>query len=151
MGFNWNDSPVKKVAEDIRDNGEKPLLTQDTQQEEKSVVVAENGKEVKSEKESPTEPTNEGTVDNEKNEAKEENEVAETKVANTSAPVAKERKRKKTLTDTSLAVKGKTENGIVVNVPMEDYIQLTMLKFQTGRTLKDLALQAIHEFVERNK
>ncbi len=151
MGFNWNDSPVKKVAEDIRDNGEKPLLTQDTQQEEKSVVVAENGKEVKSEKESTTEPTNEGTVDNEKNEAKEENEVAETKVANTSAPVAKERKRKKTLTDTSLAVKGKTENGIVVNVPMEDYIQLTMLKFQTGRTLKDLALQAIHEFVERNK
>ena len=86
MGFNWNDSPVKKVAEDIRDNGEKPLLTQDTQQEEKSVVVAENGKEVKSEKESTTEPTNEGTVDNEKNEAKEENEVAETKVANTSAP-----------------------------------------------------------------
>lgn len=151
MGFNWNDSPVKKVAEDIRDNGEKPLLTQDTQQEEKSVVVAENGKEVKSEKESTTEPTNEGTVDNEKNEAKEDNEVAETKVANTSAPVAKERKRKKTLTDTSLAVKGKTENGIVVNVPMEDYIQLTMLKFQTGRTLKDLALQAIHEFVERNK
>lgn len=151
MGFNWNDSPVKKVAKDIRDNGEKPLLTQDTQQEEKSVVVAENGKEVKSEKESTTEPTNEGTVDNEKNEAKEDNEVAETKVANTSAPVAKERKRKKTLTDTSLAVKGKTENGIVVNVPMEDYIQLTMLKFQTGRTLKDLALQAIHEFVERNK
>ena len=151
MGFNWNDSPVKKVAEDIRDNGEKTLLTQDTQQEEKSVVVAENGKEVKSEKESTTEPTNEGTVDNEKNEAKGENEVAETKVANTSAPVAKERKRKKTLTDTSLAVKGKTENGIVVNVPMEDYIQLTMLKFQTGRTLKDLALQAIHEFVERNK
>lgn len=151
MGFNWNDSPVKKVAEDIRDNGEKPLLTQNTQQEENSVVVAENGKEVKSEKESTTEPTNEGTVDNEKNEAKEDNEVAETKVANTSAPVAKERKRKKTLTDTSLAVKGKTENGIVVNVPMEDYIQLTMLKFQTGRTLKDLALQAIHEFVERNK
>ena len=151
MGFNWNDSPVKKVAEDIRDNGEKPLLTQNTQQEENSVVVAENGKEVKSEKESTTEPTNEGTVDNEKNDAKEENEVAETKVANTSAPVAKERKRKKTLTDTSLAVKGKTENGIVVNVPMEDYIQLTMLKFQTGRTLKDLALQAIHEFVERNK
>lgn len=151
MGFNWNDSPVKKVAEDIRDNGEKPLLTQNTQQEENSVVVAENGKEVKSEKESTTEPTNEGTVDNEKNEAKEENEVAETKVANTSAPVAKERKRKKTFTDTSLAVKGKTENGIVVNVPMEDYIQLTMLKFQTGRTLKDLALQAIHEFVERNK
>lgn len=45
----------------------------------------------------------------------------------------------------------KTANGIVVNVPMDDYMQLTMMKFQTGRTLKDLALQAIHEFVERNK
>lgn len=45
----------------------------------------------------------------------------------------------------------KTANGIVVNVPMEDYMQLTMMKFQTGCTLKDLALQAIHEFVERNK
>lgn len=44
----------------------------------------------------------------------------------------------------------KTENGIVINVPMADYMQLTMLKLQTGRTLKDLALQAIHEFVERN-
>ena len=45
----------------------------------------------------------------------------------------------------------KTANGIVVNVPMEDYMKLTMMKFKTGRTLKDLALQAIHEFVERNK
>lgn len=44
----------------------------------------------------------------------------------------------------------KTANGIVVNVPMDDYMQLTMMKFQTGRTLKDLALQAIHEFVVRN-
>lgn len=45
----------------------------------------------------------------------------------------------------------KTENGIVINVPMADYMQLTMMKLQTGRTLKDLALQAIHEFVERNR
>lgn len=53
---------------------------------------------------------------------------------------------------TAFATNGKkTANGIVVNVPMEDYMQLTMMKCQTGRTLKDLALQAIHEFVERNK
>lgn len=45
----------------------------------------------------------------------------------------------------------KEKNGIVIDVPMQDYMQLTMLKLQTGRTLKDLALQAIHEFVERNK
>lgn len=45
----------------------------------------------------------------------------------------------------------KSENGIVVNVQMDDYMQLMMMKIQTGRTLKDLALQAIHEFVDRNK
>lgn len=140
MGFNWDDSPVKKVAEDIRDNGESPLLTQDAQQKESSTVVAE------SEKETTTEPTNETTVDNK------ENAASENKAKNTSTQAAKGRNHKRTLTDTSFAAKGrKTENGIVVNVPMEDYMQLTMMKFQTGRTLKDLALQAIHEFVERNK
>ena len=139
MGFNWDDSPVKKVAEDIRDNGESPLLTQSAQQKESSTVVAE------SEKETTTEPTNEA-ADNK------ETETAENKVKNTSAQAAKGRNHRRTLTDTSFATKGKkTENGIVVNVPMEDYMQLTMMKFQTGRTLKDLALQAIHEFVERNK
>ena len=139
MGFNWDDSPVKKVAEDIRDNGESPLLTQSAQQEKSSTVVAESEKEIT------TEPTNEA-VDNK------ENGASENKAKNTSAQAAKGRNRRRTLTDTSFAAKGKkTENGIVVNVPMEDYMQLTMMKFQTGRTLKDLALQAIHEFVERNK
>ena len=140
MGFNWDDSPVKKVAEDIRDNGESPLLTQSAQQKGSSAVVAE------SEKETTTEPTNEATVDNK------EHTASENKAKNTSTQAAKGRNHKRTLTDTSFAAKGKkTENGIVVNVPMEDYMQLTMMKFQTGRTLKDLALQAIHEFVERNK
>ena len=139
MGFNWDDSPVKKVAEDIRDNGESPLLTQSAQQEKSSTVMAESEKEIT------TEPTNEAAVDNK------ENGASENKAKNTSAQ-AKGRNHRRTLTDTSFAAKGKkTENGIVVNVPMEDYMQLTMMKFQTGRTLKDLALQAIHEFVERNK
>lgn len=140
MGFNWDDSPVKKVAEDIRDNGESPLLTQSAQQKESSTVVAG------SEKETTTEPTKEAAVDNK------ENGASENKAKNTSTQAAKGRNHRRTLTDTSFAAKGKkTENGIVVNVPMEDYMQLTMMKFQTGRTLKDLALQAIHEFVERNK
>lgn len=140
MGFNWDDSPVKKVAEDIRDNGESPLLTQSAQQKGSSAVVSD------SEKETTTESTNKATVDNK------ENAASENKAKNTSTQAAKGRNHKRTLIDTSFAAKGKkTENGIVVNVPMEDYMQLTMMKFQTGRTLKDLALQAIHEFVERNK
>lgn len=67
-------------------------------------------------------------------------------------PMAATKRRNKPVKNDRLATKGaKTENGIVVNVPMDDYMQLTMLKIRTSRTLKDLALQAIHEFVERNK
>ena len=67
-------------------------------------------------------------------------------------PMAATKKRNKLVKNNRLAIQGaKTENGIVVNVPMDDYMQLTMLKIRTSRTLKDLALQAIHEFVERNK
>lgn len=45
----------------------------------------------------------------------------------------------------------KAENGIVINVPMDIYTQLVMLKCVTGKTLKELSLQAVKEFVERNK
>ncbi len=45
----------------------------------------------------------------------------------------------------------KTSNGITIDVPIDDYMQLLLLKIRTGYTLRDLALQAIHEFVERNK
>lgn len=72
--------------------------------------------------------------------------------ASTPAPVSHEPEQIDTPTNRFDLQQGKkTANGIVVNVPMEDYMQLTMMKFKTGRTLKDLALQAIHEFVERNK
>ena len=67
-------------------------------------------------------------------------------------PMAATKKRNKPMKKDRLTTQvAKTENGIVVNVPMDDYMQLTMLKIRTSRTLKDLALQAIHEFVERNK
>ena len=71
--------------------------------------------------------------------------------ASTPAPVSHEPEQIDTPTNRFDLQGKKTANGIVVNVPMEDYMQLTMMKFHTGRTLKDLALQAIHEFVERNK
>lgn len=95
--FNFSESPVKKVAEDIRDNNEQQTLTPNPLPLKGEGVI--------------TEPTAQP------------------------APTVKAKK---------------TENGIVINVPMADYMQLTMMKIQTGRTLKDLALQAIHEFVERN-
>ena len=68
------------------------------------------------------------------------------------AETTDESRGKATVAHTPFVAKGKkSENGIVVNVPMDDYMQLMIMKIQTGRTLKDLALQAIHEFVDRNK
>ena len=68
------------------------------------------------------------------------------------AETTDESREKATVAHIPFVAKGKkSENGIVVNVPMDDYMQLMMMKIQTGRTLKDLALQAIHEFVDRNK
>ena len=81
---------------------------------------------------------------------KENREAEQADTASSPAPVAQEQERSKQTNPFDLHGK-KTANGIVVNVPMDDYMQLTMMKFHTGRTLKDLALQAIHEFVERNK
>lgn len=68
----------------------------------------------------------------------------------TNTPVANKEKRGSKQTAPVLKTK-KSSNGIVVDVPMEDYMQLMMLKIQTGKTLKELTLQAVHEFVKRNK
>lgn len=79
-------------------------------------------------------------------------ESKEQKTVVTNKPVTATKNRKSKNTANRFELSGaKTENGIVVNVPIDDYMQLMMLKIQTGRTLKDLALQAIHEFVERNR
>ena len=93
-----------------------------------------------------------GSQQRKENRENKEEKVEQTDTASTPAPVAQEPAQTDTPTNRFDLQQGKkTANGIVVNVPMDDYVQLTMMKFQTGRTLKDLALQAIHEFVERNK
>ena len=45
----------------------------------------------------------------------------------------------------------KTENGITIYVPMEYYERIVMMKMRTGIPIKDLALQAVIEFLDRNK
>lgn len=112
MAFNFKDTPVAKMADEIRD---------DNQHSSVAPVAA-----------APVEPAKEQSVP-----------VAEpttTPTAQASTPdVAPSPVKAK-----------KTTNGIVIDVPMQEYMKLMMMKVQTGRTLKDLALQAIREFVERN-
>lgn len=44
----------------------------------------------------------------------------------------------------------KTENGITVYVPMDYYERIMLMKMRTGVPIKDIALQAIIEFVDRH-
>lgn len=45
----------------------------------------------------------------------------------------------------------KTENGITIYVPMKYYERIALMKMRTGVPIKDLALQAVIEFLDRNK
>ena len=45
----------------------------------------------------------------------------------------------------------KTENGITIYVPMEYYERSVMMKIRTHIPIKDLALQAVIEILDRNK
>lgn len=44
----------------------------------------------------------------------------------------------------------KTENGITVYVPMEYYERIVLMKMRTGIPIRDLALQAVIEFLDKN-
>ena len=45
----------------------------------------------------------------------------------------------------------KTQNGITIYVPMEFYMQILQLKMETGVPIKDIALQAVIEYLDRHK
>lgn len=45
----------------------------------------------------------------------------------------------------------KTQNGITIYVPMEYYMQILQLKMETGVPIKDIALQAVIEYLDRHK
>ena len=45
----------------------------------------------------------------------------------------------------------KTQNGITIYVPMEYYMQILQMKMETGVPIKDIALQAVIEYLDRHK
>ena len=45
----------------------------------------------------------------------------------------------------------KTQSGITIYVPMEYYMQILQLKMETGVPIKDIALQAVIEYLNRHK
>lgn len=46
---------------------------------------------------------------------------------------------------------GKTQNGITIYVPIEYYMEMYRMKVQTGKPIKDIALQAVIEYVDRHR
>ncbi len=166
--FVFGKTKVAKTSEEIREHSEsktEAAFTNDTPATGTPIADAPDSDTFATEN---TSATSKPEVENKQDEITSETETANTqqedsessvpleskeqKTEATNKPVTAAKNRKSKNTASRFALNGvKTENGIVVNVPMDDYMQLMMLKIQTGRTLKDLALQAIHEFVERNK
>lgn len=133
--FVFGKTKVAKTSEEIRENISAASKPEDENKQDETTSVTETS-DTQQEYSKPFAPL----------------ESKEQQTESTNKPVTAAKNRKSKNTASRFALNGmKTENGIVVNVPMDDYMQLMMLKIQTGRTLKDLALQAIHEFVEKNK
>lgn len=142
--FQFGKSKVAKTAKSIRDDNEQgsaPLVPATLDNDQQQNVSSEE------------------QVDEQKTETPTDNSAKEQEVSQRSNKKPQQAQEPEEAADTAsvtnkafAAIKDKgTTNGIVVNVPMEDYFQLMMLKKIEKKTLKELALQAIHEFVERNR
>lgn len=128
--FNFKATDVAKMAEAIRDG-------------ELVVKVQEENPVVKIQEESPAVKVQED------NQAEENVLTEDVKNDNTQAVV--EEPQVVAVPPLQVVKAKKSKNGIVIDVPIEDYLALVSIKMTTGKTLKELALQAVHEFVERNK
>ena len=172
--FQFGKTKVKKTAESIREDNEQggtPLIpvTPDTHQQQEE-QAKEQVKEQNPEESQPQVEDREPQVPQEKpkeekpKEEKMEAQAQQVKEEKPEAPAQPKDELQQTPENSDsadtppvpnkalAAIRDKSAtNGIVVNVPMEDYFQLLMLKKIEKKTLKELALQAIHEFVERNR
>ena len=137
--FNFKATEVAKMAEAIRD-GE---LVVKAQEENPVVKAQEENPVVKAQEENPVAKV------------QEENQVEENvlteDVKNDNIPAVVEEMQFASALSFQAVKAKKSKNGIVIDVPIEDYLALVGIKMTTGKTLKELALQAVHEFVERNK
>ena len=82
-------------------------------------------------------------------------ETSTTEVLNPTIPVTEQPATPSFSNDIAMNIRKpqgkKTENGITIYVPMEYYERIALMKMRTGIPIKDLALQAVIEFLDRNK
>ena len=176
--FQFGKTKVKKTAESIREDNEQggtPLIpvTPDTNQQQEEQAKEQEKEHVKEQKPEESQPQvedrkpqvpQEQPKEEKPEEEKLEAQAEQVKEEKPEAPAQPKDEPQQTQESSEpadtppapnkalAAIRDKSAtNGIVVNVPMEDYFQLMMLKKIEKKTLKELALQAIHEFVERNR
>lgn len=176
--FQFGKTKVKKTAESIREDNEQggtPLIpvTPDTNQQQEEQAKEQEKEQVKEQNPEESQPQvedrkpqvpQEQTKEEKPKEEKLEAQAEQVKEEKPEAPAQPKDELQQTPENSDsadtppvpnkalAAIRDKSAtNGIVVNVPMEDYFQLMMLKKIEKKTLKELALQAIHEFVERNR
>lgn len=176
--FQFGKTKVKKTAESIREDNEQggaPLIpvTPEPHQRQEEQAKEQEKEQVKEQKPEESQPQVEDRKPKVQEEQPKEEKPEEEKLEAQAEQVKEEKPEapaqpKDELQQTPensdsadtppvpnkalAAIRDKSAtNGIVVNVPMEDYFQLMMLKKIEKKTLKELALQAIHEFVERNR
>lgn len=71
---------------------------------------------------------------------------------NVSHPAKEDQVENVETTFASTRVTGKkTQNGITIYVPMEYYMQILQMKMETGVPIKDIALNAVIEYLDRHK
>ena len=176
--FQFGKTKVKKTAESIREDNEQggtPLIpvTPDTNQQQEEQAKEQENEQVKEQNPEESQPQvddhkpkvqEEQPKEEKPEEEKLEAQAEQVKEEKPEAPAQPKDELQQTPENSDsadtpqvpnkalAAIRDKSAtNGIVVNVPMEDYFQLMMLKKIEKKTLKELALQAIHEFVERNR
>ena len=176
--FQFGKTKVKKTAESIREDNEQggtPLIpvTPDTNQQQEEQAKEQEKEQVNEQTTEESQPQvedrkpkvpKEQPKEEKPKEEKQEAQAQQVKEEKPEAPAQPKDELQQTPENSDsadtppvpnkalAAIRDKSAtNGIVVNVPMEDYFQLMMLKKIEKKTLKELALQAIHEFVDRNR
>ena len=175
--FQFGKTKVKKTAESIREDNEQggpPLIpvTPETHQQQEEQAKEQEKEQEKEQVKEQTPEESQPQVDDHKPKVQEEKpgeekleaQAEQVKEEKMEAPAQQKDEPQQTPENSDsadtppvpnkalAAIRDKSAtNGIFVNVPMEDYFQLMMLKKIEKKTLKELALQAIHEFVERNR
>lgn len=142
--FDINESPVVEENERILKNGlhakeSTPLTGVDSQTEHENIQTQQEQQGCMAVSERQDAPTSSGTT---------ASPVPATKIQQDKQD---DREDDSTVPSLSLRKSKKKENGITVYIPMKYYERIAIMKMRTGIPIRDIAQQAIIEFLDKHK